>query len=303
MASPSPIKALKGSAARALTPPFAWAVRHPRVPFRRTLWSAVCQPYLAYRDCPFTITTKYGFRFSGNAAEVVGRYIYYFGVWEPVISALMASWLKPGRTFVDVGAHFGWYSLLAAPRVGPSGGVVSVEASPPTRRALEHNVAINGFRNVRVVGAAVWSTEAELDLHSGPASNLGVTSLTARHADTPSYRVKALPLRSILTPAEIESACLLKIDVEGAEVEAIEGFAEALPKLPADAKIVMEITPELAARAASIVETMRSAGFRMYQLDNDYSDDLYFNPTSRPAREVTELPARQIDVVFSKQPL
>jgi hypothetical protein len=62
--------------------------------------------------------------------DVIQRYIFYFGVWEPMISHVTEQMLHKGDVYVDVGANIGYCSLLASNCVGGSGRVVSIEASP-----------------------------------------------------------------------------------------------------------------------------------------------------------------------------
>src|SRR5207249_2412898 len=102
---------------------------------------------------------------------------YYFGMWEPHISRWIDERLSPGDTFIDVGANIGYYSLLAARRVGPTGSVVAIEPSPKTFRALEANLAQNRLKNVRTVNAAVSDRQATVPLYHGPDTHGGLTTM------------------------------------------------------------------------------------------------------------------------------
>ena len=79
----------------------------------------------------------------GHTADLIQRYVYYFGVWEPTISQWFKGYVRPGDIVVDVGANIGWYTLLAAQRVGPEGQVVAIEASPTIAEHLRANLALN----------------------------------------------------------------------------------------------------------------------------------------------------------------
>lgn len=87
----------------------------------------------ALRNTPVTrdIVLRNGVRMSVDTKDIVQRYLYQFGIWEPSLSGWLARTLRPGDVFVDVGANIGYYSLLAARLVGHLGSVVAIEASPP----------------------------------------------------------------------------------------------------------------------------------------------------------------------------
>ena len=71
-----------------------------------------------------------------------------YGTWEPVETSLLLDNLRPGDTVIDVGANVGYYTLLAARKVGPRGKVVAFEPDPESFSFLKRNVKANGFTNV-----------------------------------------------------------------------------------------------------------------------------------------------------------
>jgi FkbM family methyltransferase len=79
-------------------------------------------------------------------------------IYEPEKVAAFREHLRPGMTFVDVGANKGDFTLLAASLVGPSGRVISVEPGPTNQRWLQRSVAESGYRNVECVEAALGAT-------------------------------------------------------------------------------------------------------------------------------------------------
>ena len=83
---------------------------------------------------------------------------------EPEETAFVERFLTPGMV-VDVGAHGGFYSVLARNKVGPSGTVIAFEPSPRERRRLALNLRLNRFRDVRVVPSAVGETSGETDFY------------------------------------------------------------------------------------------------------------------------------------------
>src|SRR4051794_26991463 len=91
----------------------AWIRYAPSSFGKRWLW-ARCWRHYAFRS-----RTIFGAKITGDTADLIQRYIYFFGVWEPDITAWLRSALKPGDCFVDVGANIGYYTLLASQVVGP----------------------------------------------------------------------------------------------------------------------------------------------------------------------------------------
>lgn len=97
-----------------------------------------------WRRVSATVTTIDGASMEIALPDLIQSRIYFFGVWEPAISAFVRSRLEPGDSFIDVGANIGYYTVLASRRVGPSGSVYAVEASPKICSRLRRNVALNG---------------------------------------------------------------------------------------------------------------------------------------------------------------
>lgn len=71
-----------------------------------------------------------------DTQDLIQRYLYLFGAWEPHLTGWLRRRLRPGDGFVDVGANIGVFSVLAARLVGESGRVVAIEASADVHRRL-----------------------------------------------------------------------------------------------------------------------------------------------------------------------
>jgi FkbM family methyltransferase len=146
---------------------------------------------------------------------------------EPEVQSALTELLRPGDVFYDVGANIGYFTVIGARLVGTSGRVVAVEPQPEARRRLEHNVQLNGFGNITVVEAAVADEEGESDLvisHEGILEWASLDSSPA--ADVPKIRVPVTTIDALR--AELPAPSLVKLDVEGAEIQAIRGMRETL---------------------------------------------------------------------------
>jgi FkbM family methyltransferase len=247
-----------------------------------------------------------GTRVPVMTVDLLQRYLYLFGVWEPNITSWIRRRLRPGQTFIDIGANIGYYSLLAARLVGPSGHVVAVEASPRFAGAITDAAASNGYRNIRVANAAVSDTTEELTFYLEHHWNLSATTIVRPDGSfISSFRAQAVPLTDILTAAELASARIIKVDVEGAEAAVMHSLAGRLDQLRPDVELVIEITPSRLASqgrtAADITGPLLAAGFHPYRINNGYHPRDYLNRRPRPAPLRWDEPiAEQSDMIFSR---
>jgi hypothetical protein len=90
---------------------------------------------------------------------------FVLGTCDPDEQRLLVKHLHPGGVYYDLGANIGFFSLLAARLVGPTGHVVAFEPSPVNAAQLQRNIDLNGFTNITLVEAAVSSKTgfAQLD--------------------------------------------------------------------------------------------------------------------------------------------
>jgi FkbM family methyltransferase len=145
------------------------------------------------------------------------------GRWEPRTLARFAELVRPGDTVLDVGAHFGIYTLLASELVGPSGRVVAFEPDPVSRSQLERNVRGARASNVEVRPEAVADSHGGGRLTAG-ALGTGDTSLTGgEHGlQVPTVTLSAFCAEREVTPD------VLKVDVEGGEAAVLGGASPDL---------------------------------------------------------------------------
>ena len=151
------------------------------------------------------------------------------GSGEPAVQQALAEHLRPGMRFYDLGANIGFFSLLAAKFVGPSGSVVSFEADPEIAARLRKNASRNGFSWITVEEKAVWSEPSvvnfsRMDPAASPDRGQGHISVKASAGD--SIRVEAVSLDDYCSRNAPPQ--LIKCDVEGAEVEVFRGARRLL---------------------------------------------------------------------------
>lgn len=214
------------------------------------------------------------FRFVCDLRDGTAREVCFTGRYEPQETALVAAILRPGATFVDVGANWGYFTLLAAQAVGAGGRVVCLEPDPRLFALLEANVAGNGFANVRAVrvAAAADSGEVRLNGFDPAGGNWGLTRIGGADDGGATFSARTASVDTELDDAGIDRVDLLKMDIEGAEDAALAGMAVGL-RAGRYARLLLELHPEyLDARgtsARSVVDMVLAAGYRAWEVRHD----------------------------------
>jgi FkbM family methyltransferase len=137
-----------------------------------------------------------------------------------------------GETVVDVGAHIGLYSLIAAKRVGSSGKVIAIEPDPENFKILKKNILLNQLSNIEPLECAVYSAREKLKLFL-PELDQGRTIFNTvmqerAGASSNFLEVEANTLDNILGSLQTTELSWIKIDVEGAELEVLKGAVNTL---------------------------------------------------------------------------
>jgi FkbM family methyltransferase len=303
-----PASALPAACGRLLANTILGYIRWSPLQYKKGgLYERLAEPQIVSHLEPTVAQTRFGARFHVDAADVIQRHIYSFGVWEPAITDFVKRRLRPGDTFVDVGANIGYYTLLASKLVGPTGSVVAIEASPSIYAALQGNLHLNNVTNVRPVHMAASDATGLIDIYLGDPTNIGETTLLASRGFRQEAQVRCETLANILAEREVQSARVIKIDVEGHELPVMTGLMPILAETRPDLEILMEANvDELAAQGASVAELVgrwERAGFHAYLFDNRYSPGLYACHGHRVgAQRLTSLPGPAViaDLVLSR---
>jgi FkbM family methyltransferase len=146
----------------------------------------------------------------------------------------VAARLRPGMCVLDIGAHEGLYTLLAARLVSPGGTVHAFEPSPRERARLKENIALNKLANVHVHENAVGAAAGTALLHVAVADYAGHNTMGAfGYATTTlesSVEVEVVSLDLFASQNALPHVDLLKIDVEGSETSVLRGARALLRK-------------------------------------------------------------------------
>lgn len=166
--------------------------------------------------------------------------------------AFMNLWFNPRQRQIvlDIGAHIGKYAIPAAKAVGPEGTVIAIEAYEPNFRVLQTNIAINDLHNVIPVNVAAWNQETNLKLYRSGKSGWHSVAREMQHGFG---LVTARRMDNLLSEIKFNRVDLVKIDVEGAECEVLEGMGRLLDSKPG---ILVEVSTNNLERLKNFLKTV-----------------------------------------------
>ena len=198
-----------------------------------------------------------------------GSHVLLDGFWEIWLTLFCARNVKRGMTAIDVGANFGYYSLLLAELVGVKGELVAVEPNPHAADFLRSSIELNGLlgrtRIERLALGATISGEASLYIpHSEPKNALIVSESFQPHVQDGA--VVKVP---VTTLDRLASSCsrvdFIKIDAEGAEQVILEGMGETIARHKP--MIVVEFNPGRYADAHGFLKRLAGIYGSLRRLD------------------------------------
>jgi FkbM family methyltransferase len=180
--------------------------------------------------------------------------------YEPV------SWVapKPGDVFIDVGAHIGWYTIKAAKAVGSAGRVIALEPDETNRGQLARNLSLNRITNCSVVPAAAWSRSGLIRWVPGEVSVWHQIDETRG-----SLHVQAITLDELASQLALARLDWIKLDIEGAEVDAIKGAKRILERFGPDLFIEIHETLE------PVKRLLAELGYSIDKVEFDQLPDLH----------------------------
>ena len=158
----------------------------------------------------------------------VGKHVVLGHSYEPEVATVLSRHVKPGMAVVDIGANIGYLTMLLASLVTPSGRVMAVEPNPENTKLLEASRRVNGFDHVLVIQAAAGRQTALLALNVSYSNGMTGELPSDLDAIFASRPVPCFALDAIL-PKD-RPINLIKIDAEGAELNALIGLSETIDR-------------------------------------------------------------------------
>jgi len=177
---------------------------------------------------------------------------YVTGLYEKEVTNLVLRIIREGMVVVDVGANIGYYTLIASALVGASGRVYAFEADPDICAVLQQNLQANGCRNVVAVARAV-SDKVGLARFVRGEPERGY--LSASPSGNAFIEVPTATLDAFFAAEGWPSIDLIKIDIEGGEVAALEGMSELSRRNPR-MQLIMEFSLDNLRQAGTTVDAL-----------------------------------------------
>ncbi|NQW30102.1 MAG: FkbM family methyltransferase [Ignavibacteria bacterium] len=239
-------------------------------------------------------TLKYGIRMNIDASEFLQSHLFLYGSYELPTVKFIRSFLKNGMTAVDVGAQIGYLTLVMA-TIDKSIAVHAVEPEPVNINKLKSNIALNCLRNVTVHEVGLSDKDGGIRLYLSNDHNAGTHSTVQNVANVSDnfVDINCYTLDSMMSDGRIKDCHLIKIDVEGGELEVIKGALNTLSN--SKPVIIMELSDALQnARGFSTME------FKRLMQDHGYSS-FTISDSGKLILSSTEIGHAMENVVFVHQ--
>ena len=176
---------------------------------------------------------------------------------EPFVEKFIRKLLRVGDTFVDAGANIGYYTILSSKLVGERGKIISIEMIPATAKILRKHIEINYLSNVRVVEGALSKTPRKILKASIIEGKSGKASIIRDNGEN-QIEVQSLIFKDLL--ADVSSIRLIKMDLEGAELDALKGLKNEFKRVQA---IIFENRGD-----KEVINFIKSKGFSITRIDS-----------------------------------
>ncbi len=248
------------------------------------------------------VTPRAGFRharvagsygMSLDLANAIHRQIY-MGCFANAMTRWAKALLRPGGTFLDIGAHAGYFPLIAADRVGPGGRIFAVEPNPTVFSDLVAQLVANGISNVRPCNWGLAERHGLVELQIPGETRRDYNATLLPRPDWPATKIEVRRLDDCLNDWHVERIDLMKIDVEGAEPRVLAGGARHLARGTVRHAMIEINGPRLVeagSSPAALVDQLEALGFQPARVSHGRA--------MRVARTDIDLdPARESDRLF-----
>ncbi len=211
---------------------------------------------------------KYGpFKFFIDPCTAFGQCLINFGVYEPEMVQAISTLLEEGDCFIDLGGNEGYFSIIASNCVGRNGSVYCIEPQARLWPVIMQNASENAVSNLTIIPHGISDVTGCADITLYPSLNTGASSLvsTYRSKIYPKQKIRLFTLDEIILQYEMTEVKLMKIDIEGYEINALKSALRSL-KNKIIKNIIVEIHPEqlrqLGQSVDELHELLREIGYQ-----------------------------------------
>jgi FkbM family methyltransferase len=217
---------------------------------------------LLYPTPSIRTIVRNGIRFELDVSDYM-QWCVYYGIEIEPRSALYAL-VAPGGVVVDVGANVGETLLNFARLVGERGEVIAFEINPATHRRCLRNISLNSFKNVRLFDLGLGSEGGAALLASPNARNSGEDRVVHNQGRS-GINVEMTTMDSFVAEHAIARIDLIKIDVEGFEMNVLRGARETLERF--QPRLFVEVSDvnlrQQESSATELLEFLERLGYRL----------------------------------------
>ena len=200
--------------------------------------------------------------------------IYYHGNYEKLSLAAFKDLAKESKVILDLGAHIGQYALECAQEdKAKEKQIIAVEVNPKTFTYLLNNIQINDFTQVKPVLGALYNDKSIVNIGIPAYWNMGNTQISSEDSQFDSFYSASLNVHELLRRFNLTQVDLVKMDVEGQELNIINDFFD---NKVYPANIIFEFIPTHYDSAQSVVQLLRKNGYEI----RDIHGQLYGNTDS-----------------------
>ncbi|MEB3826064.1 FkbM family methyltransferase [Phormidium sp. CCY1219] len=226
--------------------------------------------------------------------KIMWSYFSQGQFYEPAETKLLQRVLTPGDTFIDIGAHIGYYSLIAALLVGENGQVFSVEPNAININWIRHHIAANQLENIEIFPTVLGGENKAVEFFINADNDgghalwdVGLHKINKKSRLNPQTETLQMStLDDLLKDKPLNSLKLIKIDAEGAEYQILQGAENTLFRSGVP-YVICEINrfalQKMGTSETQLRELMGAMGYTPYLLRNEaphlvkLSPDRYYN--------------------------
>jgi len=186
-----------------------------------------------------------------------------YKIHEPECTSFYKQLLKPGFIVVDLGSNIGYYAILASKIIGKTGKVIAIEPEFKNYSLLKRNLELNNCNNVSIYQYAIGPTNNIYSLFLSKNSNTHSMLNVKDSTGIKSIKVQTKALDSLLEEVKISHVDLIRMDIEGYEVEAIKGMINTLKN--SSPYLAMELHCDMAGHESigNLLITLKNFGYEL----------------------------------------